>query len=110
DLAKDCRIVLSGDTGQHASVARGDALRILEQHSGLESGQLTRIRRQRRAEYRRAVELAAQKRTADAFAQLERMGAVTELGGDELHAVAAQAYLEASEKRQSALLVAPTWV
>jgi hypothetical protein len=30
DLAKDCRIVLSGDTGQHASVARGDALRILE--------------------------------------------------------------------------------
>ncbi|MCI0747535.1 MAG: relaxase domain-containing protein [Verrucomicrobia subdivision 3 bacterium] len=110
DLAKDCRLVLSGDTGQHASVARGDALRILEQHSGLESGQLTRIRRQRRAEYRRAVELAAQKRTADAFAQLERMGAVTELGGGELHAVAAQAYLEAAEKRQSALLVAPTWV
>ena len=27
DLAKDCRIVLAGDTGQHASVARGDALR-----------------------------------------------------------------------------------
>ncbi len=110
DLAKDCRLVLSGDTGQHASVACGDALRILEQHSGLESGQLTRIRRQRRAEYRRAVELAAQKRTADAFAQLERMGAVIELGGDELHAAVAQAYLEASEKRQSALLVAPTWV
>ena len=30
ELAKDCRVVLSGDTGQHASVARGDALRILE--------------------------------------------------------------------------------
>jgi hypothetical protein len=43
---------LSGDTGQHASVARGDALRILENHSNLQSGQLTRIRRQRRAEYR----------------------------------------------------------
>src|SRR5665213_3719170 len=28
-LARDARIVLSGDTGQHASVARGDALRIL---------------------------------------------------------------------------------
>ncbi len=54
ELAKDCRLVLSGDTGQHASVARGDALRILEQHSGLQSGQLTRIRRQRRAEYRHA--------------------------------------------------------
>ncbi|MEI2724385.1 MAG: AAA family ATPase [Verrucomicrobiota bacterium] len=64
---------LSGDTGQHASVVRGDALRILENHSNFQSGQLTRIRRQRKAEYRKAVELAAQKRTAEAFAQLERM-------------------------------------
>jgi ATP-dependent exoDNAse (exonuclease V) alpha subunit len=109
DLARDCRIVLTGDTGQHASVARGDALRILEQHSGLESGQLTRIRRQRRAEYRHAVELAAQKRTAESFAQFERMGAVTELAGDELHSVAAQAYLEATKNGRSALVVAPTW-
>src|SRR5438874_751585 len=92
DLAKDCRILLVGDTGQLASVARGDALRILEQHSGLESAQLTRIRRQRRAEYRHAVELAAQKRTVDAFEQLERMGAVTELASDQLHVVAAKAY------------------
>jgi hypothetical protein len=37
------------------------------------------------------------------------MGAVTELGSDELHAVVAQAYLDASVKGQSALLVAPTW-
>ena len=78
DLAKDCRVLLCGDTGQHASVARGDALRILEKHSGFQSGQLTHIRRQRQAEYRKAVELAAQKRTVEAFAQLERMGAVAE--------------------------------
>ena len=109
DLAKDCRIVLSGDTGQHASVARGDALRILEQHSGFQSGQLTRIRRQRQAEYRKAVELAAQKRTAEAFAQLERMGAVMELPGDKLHDSAAKSYLKALEQNKSALLVAPTW-
>ena len=78
DLARDARIVLSGDTGQHGSVARGDALRILEQHSDFKSGQLTRIRRQRKAAYRKAVELAAKKRTVEAFAQLERMGAVVE--------------------------------
>jgi len=109
ELAKDCRIVLSGDTGQHASVARGDALRILEQHSGLESGQLTRIHRQRRAQYRHAVELAAQKRTADAFGQLERMGAIAEFAGDEIHVAAAQAYLKTLKSRGSALVVAPTW-
>jgi len=109
EFAKDCRIVLSGDTGQHASVARGDALRILEHHSGLQSGQLTRIRRQRRAAYRRAVELAAQKRPVEAFAQLERMGATAELAGDDLHVAAAQAYLKAEKSKKSALLVAPTW-
>ncbi|HTV62615.1 MAG TPA: hypothetical protein VMH30_08615 [Verrucomicrobiae bacterium] len=51
----------------------------MENHSDFQSGQLTRIRRQRKAEYRKAVELAAQKRTVETFAQMERMGAVTEL-------------------------------
>jgi conjugative relaxase-like TrwC/TraI family protein len=109
DWAKDARIILSGDTGQHASVARGDALRILERHSDFKSGQLTAIRRQRKADYRKAVELAARKQTVEAFAQLERMGAVTELGGDKLHNEAARAYLKASAENKSALLVAPTW-
>jgi ATP-dependent exoDNAse (exonuclease V) alpha subunit len=109
DLGKNCRIVLSGDTGQHSSVPRGDALRILERHSDFKSGQLTAIRRQRKAEYRKAVELAAQKRTVEAFAQLERMAAITELAGDELHGSAAKSYLKALAENKSVLLVAPTW-
>ncbi|MGA2281093.1 MAG: MobF family relaxase [Verrucomicrobiota bacterium] len=109
DSANDARIILSGDTGQHASVARGDALRILEQHSDFKSGQLTAIRRQHQADYRKAVELAAQKRTVEAFAQLERMAAITELAGDELHDSAAKSYLKALVENRSALLVAPTW-
>jgi conjugative relaxase-like TrwC/TraI family protein len=109
DSAKNARIILSGDTGQHASVARGDALRILERHSDFKSGQLTAIRRQLKAEYRKAVELAAQKRTVEAFAQLERMAAITELAGDELHGSAAKSYLKALAENKSALLVAPTW-
>jgi ATP-dependent exoDNAse (exonuclease V) alpha subunit len=55
DLAKGNRIILSGDTGQHSSVPRGDALRILEQHSDFKSGQLTAIRRQRKAGSRGAM-------------------------------------------------------
>ncbi len=109
DLARDARVVLSGDTGQHASVVRGDALRILEQHSNFKSGQLTAIRRQRKAEYRKAVELAAHKRTGEAFAQLERIGAIVESSNDDLHGKATQAYLKALIQNQSALLVAPTW-
>jgi len=112
DCARDARIILSGDTGQHASVARGDALRILERHSNFKSGQLTAIRRQRKAAYRKAVELAAQKRTVEAFAQLERMGAVAEIladGHHDLHDSAAKSYLKALAENKSALLVAPTW-
>jgi hypothetical protein len=100
---------LSGDTGQHASVARGDALRILERHSHFKSGQLTAIRRQRKAAYRKAVELAAQKRTVEAFAQLERMGAVAEFSDGNLHDSAAKSYLKTLAESKSALLVAPTW-
>jgi conjugative relaxase-like TrwC/TraI family protein len=110
DYARDARIILSGDTGQHASVARGDALRILEQHSDFKSGQLTAIRRQHQAEYRKAVELAAQKRTVEAFAQLERMGAVAEFSDGTLHDTAAKSYLKALAENKSVLLVAPTWV
>jgi conjugative relaxase-like TrwC/TraI family protein len=109
DCARDARIILSGDTGQHASVARGDALRILERHSNFKSGQLTAIRRQRKAAYRKAVELAAQKRTLEAFAQLERMGAVSEFSDGNIHDSAAKSYLKALAENKSALLVAPTW-
>jgi conjugative relaxase-like TrwC/TraI family protein len=112
DLACNARVVLSGDTGQHASVARGDAMRILERHSNFKSGQLTAIRRQRKTVYRKAVELAAQKRTVEAFAQLERMGAVAEVLADghrDLHDSAAKSYLKALVENKSALLVAPTW-
>ena len=112
DGARDARIILSGDTGQHASVARGDALRILEQHSDFKSGQLTAIRRQLKADYRKAVESAAQKRTVEAFAQLERMAAITEVladGHHDLHDAAAKSYLKALDENKSVLLVAPTW-
>jgi conjugative relaxase-like TrwC/TraI family protein len=112
DCAHDARIILSGDTGQHASIARGDALRILERHSDFKSGQLTAIRRQRKADYRKAVELAAQKRTVEAFARLERMAAITEVladGHHDLHDAAAKSYLQAVTENKSVLLVAPTW-
>lgn len=109
ELAKDCRLVLSGDTGQHASVARGDALRLLERNSRFQSGQLSQIRRQRRAEYRKAVELAARKRTIEAFAQLDRIGLVNQGKGDELYKSAAKSYLQAFERGKSVLVVAPTW-
>jgi ATP-dependent exoDNAse (exonuclease V) alpha subunit len=107
----DCRVVLCGDTGQHTSVARGDALRILEQYSSYRFSELTTIRRQKPEAFRQAVELAAAKQTNKAFAKLVELGAVTESLNDDgqLYQRAADAYVSATKQGKSALLVSPTW-
>ncbi len=38
---QNCRVILSGDTRQHTSVERGDALRLLETYAGLKPAELT---------------------------------------------------------------------
>lgn len=103
------RVVLSGDTGQHSSVARGDALRILEQHSRYAFGELTQLRRQRQADYLQVVELAANKQPEKAFLRLEEMGCVTEQTHGAIYESAARAYVDYIQKGKSALLVSPTW-
>jgi conjugative relaxase-like TrwC/TraI family protein len=113
DLAqiRDCRVVLSGDTGQHSSVPRGDALRIIEQYSSYRFSELTTIRRQKAADFREVVKLAAAKDTDKAFVKLVEMGAVTEALNDkgQLYDKAAKAYIAATKQDKSVLLVSPTW-
>jgi conjugative relaxase-like TrwC/TraI family protein len=110
--ARGARVVLSGDTGQHASVAQGDALRLIEEHSGYRFAVLSEIRRQKPAIFRQAVKLAAGQDAAGAFRLLQKDGAVVEALADDggpLHEQAAAAYLSAVDAGKSALLVSPTW-
>jgi conjugative relaxase-like TrwC/TraI family protein len=115
DLARDrgARLVLSGDTGQHSAVPRGDALRILEQHSRYSFGQLSTIRRQLRADYLEVIELAANQKPEAALQRLEQMNAITEAPSigpkASLYQSAADAYLQSVNKGKTALLVSPTW-
>ncbi|MFZ1074003.1 MAG: MobF family relaxase [Verrucomicrobiia bacterium] len=108
---KNCRVIMSGDTGQHTSVPRGDALRIIEQYSSYRFSELTTIRRQKPAAFRQVVELAAAKQTDKAFAKLMELGAVSEAPTDDgqLYQKAAHSYLSATKQGRSALLVSPTW-
>ena len=94
---RDCRVILSGDTGQHASVTRGDALRILEQYSRYRFSELTTIRRQKPEAFRQIVELAATKQTDKAFAKLLEPGAVTEVLTDGHHTSDGQLYQRAAD-------------
>ena len=43
----DCRVLLAGDTAQHRSVERGDALRILEQSGTIRYVELLQTQRQK---------------------------------------------------------------
>ncbi|MEQ1854080.1 MAG: MobF family relaxase, partial [Chthoniobacteraceae bacterium] len=107
-IGRGARVVLSGDTGQHASVSSGDALRILEEHSRYSFGQLSTIRRQRRADYLQAVTLAAERQPARAFDRLDAMGEVIEQSVG-LCESTASAYLDAISGGGTALIVSPTW-
>lgn len=102
------RVILSGDTRQHASVERGDALRLLETHAGLRSAQIQKVREQR-GEYREAVAAFSRGDTARAFGKLDSLGAIHEIKNEDArYAAVASDYLNALRKQKSALIVSPT--
>jgi conjugative relaxase-like TrwC/TraI family protein len=125
DLAKrqQARIVLSGDTAQHSSVKRGDALRILQKYQVIQSAELTEVRRQTNKEYREAVtflsggdELEKDGRTKleHGLEAIDKMGAIVEVEGDARYRHLAADYIATTSdikkdgKHKSALVVSPT--
>ncbi len=120
NIAKDqnCRVVLSGDTRQHSSPRRGEAMRLLENEAGLNIARIEAIQRQK-GRYREAVELISKgHEVVDAktgktglvagFDMLDAMGKVKEIEGDQRHETLAEAYLTSTDKQKSTLIVAPT--
>lgn len=109
DLADElgARVVLSGDTGQHRAVRRGDALRLLVEHADLDMARLTKIRRQK-GEYKEAVEALSENRLLEAFRKLDAMGVIHEIEGPGRHQFIADRYLEIRKRGESVLIVSPT--
>jgi conjugative relaxase-like TrwC/TraI family protein len=125
DLARDegCRVVLAGDSAQHSSVGRGDALRLLERDAGLQFARLRDIRRQTSDEYREAVREIShgEERGEDGMPmllsglrRLDRLGAIVEAQGSDRYTRLADDYAEATAQRapggrlKTALVVSPT--
>lgn len=123
---QDCRVILTGDTRQHASVERGDALRVLEENGGISPIEITKIQRQRLhdgpepetiRQYRQAVRCLSEGDPGRAFEKLDRMGAVVEfdidVAADERYGRIARDYLEAADghnhqgKPNKVLVVSP---
>ena len=76
--AQKARLVLSGDTRQHSSVGRGDALRLVIQSELVEVKATEQVHRQQPERYRRAVEELSQGSISNGFQILESLGAIRE--------------------------------
>lgn len=105
---KNARLILGGDTRQHTSVARGDALRILNTVGGIKTAEVSRIFRQRPQDYREAVQDLAAGAVPDGFAKLDNMGAIKTIDPLSPNTSLVDDYVNALKRGKSALVISPT--
>ncbi|MCF0072453.1 relaxase domain-containing protein [Dyadobacter sp. CY261] len=105
---RDARLILGGDTRQHASVVRGDALRILNTVGGIQAAEVSKIYRQKRDGYRSIVEDLSNGNVARAFEKLDKAGSIQEIDPLDPNKQLIQDYSEALGRGKSALVISPT--
>lgn len=112
ELAKkqNARVILTGDTKQHNSVERGDALRLILEKSKIKTVRTNEILRQRVNDiYKAAVNFISKDKHSEAFGKLDEMKAIHEIAdGKERYQAIAKDYCEAVKKGKSALVISPT--
>lgn len=118
DVAKEqkARVILTGDTRQHNSVERGDALRTLQQEAGIAPVQVSKIQRQKNKDYKQAVGFLSTGNIEKGFAKLDKMGAVKEIesGKERIEKIAddyfQSAYKGNAKKKEpkEVLVISPT--
>ena len=103
------RIIIIGDTAQHTSVERGDAMRVLQKYAGISTVWVTKVQRQQNKEYRNAAEAFSKGHTERAFKILDDMGAVHEYDDhNKRYDAVAEDYITSHDKGKNVLVVAPT--
>lgn len=111
-LASDvrARLLLVGDTKQHYSVQRGDALRNVIRHAGIPVVRLSEVLRQRNESDRRFSRLLATGAVAEAFEFADRRGLIREASDDHaLFARASEHYVQNRLRGIETLVVIPFW-
>jgi ATP-dependent exoDNAse (exonuclease V) alpha subunit len=104
------RLLLVGDTKQHYSVQRGDALRHIVEHTHTPVVRLAEVLRQREEPDRRLSRLLASGEIVEALLYADRQGLIQEASGDDaLFAAAAEHYARNLAEQVETLVVIPTW-
>lgn len=104
------RLLLVGDTKQHYSVQRGDALRHIVEHTHTPVVRLAEVLRQREEPDRRLSRLLASGAVIEALLYADRQGMIREAGNDDtLFADAAEHYARNLAEQVETLVVIPIW-
>ena len=115
------RLILSGDTRQHGAVEASDALRAIEQYSGLGYAELTNIRRQNPAkaktkverqwleQYKLAVNEAQQGKIGASFDRLDRQGAIVSCSLADQQQKLTEHFLELVKAKNETVVVSQSW-
>ncbi len=104
------RLLLVGDTKQHYSVQRGDALRNVIRHAGVPVVRLSEVLRQRNESDRQFSRLLATGAVGEAFEFADRRGLIHEMPDDHaLFARASEHYVQNRLRGVETLVVIPFW-
>jgi len=109
-LAKDknAQLILGGDTRQHASVVRGDALRILNTVGGIKTAEVSKIYRQLNEQYKSAVYDLSKGDVKSAFEKLDDLEFIKEIDPLNPNEMLVNDYLKAVKENKSVLIISPT--
>jgi AAA domain len=104
----DSRVLLVGDSAQHRSVERGDALRILEQSGSVRYVELLQTQRQKVPALKAAIEDLKAGRLENGWQKLEQHGVIKELtDAAELRKRAVEQHLAGLRGGKSSLMICP---
>lgn len=105
---KNARLILGGDTRQHSSVVRGDAMRILNTVAGIKSAEVSKIYRQKDFQYRSSVENLSKGNIKSAFETLDSIGSIKSVDPLKPNESLVDDYIKILKKKKSALVISPT--
>ena len=104
----DSRVLLVGDSAQHRSVERGDALRILEQSGTVRYVELLQTQRQKVPALKAAIEDLKAGRLENGWQKLEQHGVIKELSdAAELRKRAVEQHLAGLRAGKTSLMICP---
>lgn len=106
--AQNAQLILGGDTRQHASVVRGDALRVLNKVAKIQTAEVSKIYRQESKEYKEAIKHLADGQNAIGFSKLDKLGFIKEVEATKAASILLDGYMETIKTGKDALVVCPT--